>query len=580
MIADRYLQLRAELETAMIGLLRLAVELQRGGSSADTLHGLLSDIREPLLFVVVGEVKAGKSSLLNALFGREFAKADVLPATDRICIFRYGDEEKTVDVSPQLIERFLPIDFLRDFNVVDTPGTNTMVAEHQQITEKFVPRADLVLFVFSVTNPWTQSAWELLNLVQKRWLKHVVFVLQQSDLRDAAEVEVIRRHLSDTAMQKLGFAPPIFAVSAKQSLLARAGVGDAEALVRSSGFTALEEQIGRVVTDASERMTKLQSAWKTSKILLGEIAGDLRSAFALIARDEERLQRITEFLQARKEQTLRQVHGFSRGIEQACRECAREGTRLLEQRLNFWTTFKLIWRRDGWQREFQGEMEGKLRAIIEPQIENAVQLLETDLRGIWPQLQDMIEAHFGSDLQAQAPRTPPDFARQRRELLNGIQLTLAERISGRGIEEQLAAIFRETSDRLRIPAGLVAAGGLVAVIAAMSSAAVADVTGILAISAALLGTFVAHRQRQKILETYGVQMEAKRGELVAAIESQITHAIEIFYREIGGAFQPLAAFCVAQRRQHAPMIERVSDLEKTFDALRGRLPTENADATA
>src|SRR5205823_14668431 len=104
---------------------------QRSAGSLETLQALLANIREPLLFVVVGEVKAGKSSLLNALFGREFAKADVLPATDRVCIFRYGAEEKTVDVSPQLIERFLPIEFLRDFNVVDTPGSYTLVPQHQ-----------------------------------------------------------------------------------------------------------------------------------------------------------------------------------------------------------------------------------------------------------------------------------------------------------------------------------------------------------------------------------------------------------------------------------------------------------------
>ena len=166
MIADNYLQLRTDLETALIRLLRLGADLHRSPGSLETLHALLIDIRQPLLFVVVGEVKAGKSSLLNALFGREFAKTGVLPATDRVCIFRYGEVEKTVDVSPQLIERFLPIDFLRDFNVVDTPGTNTMVAEHQRITEEFVPRADLVLFVFSVVNPWTQSAWDLLAFVQ------------------------------------------------------------------------------------------------------------------------------------------------------------------------------------------------------------------------------------------------------------------------------------------------------------------------------------------------------------------------------------------------------------------------------
>src|SRR5436190_15539685 len=130
MIADNYLQLRTEVETALGGLLKLSSDMRRDSATLDTLHGLLLDVREPLLFVVVGEVKAGKSSLLNALFGKEFAKVDVRPATDRVYIFRHGAEEKSVEISPQLTERYLPISFLHDFNVVDTPGTNTMVAAH------------------------------------------------------------------------------------------------------------------------------------------------------------------------------------------------------------------------------------------------------------------------------------------------------------------------------------------------------------------------------------------------------------------------------------------------------------------
>ena len=87
-----------------------------------------------------------------------------------------------------------------------------------------------------------------------------------------------------------------------------------------------------------------------------------------------------------------------------------------------------------------------------------------------------------------------------------------------------------------------------ALIAAMSSAAVADVTGVLAISAAILGTVMAERQRRKIVRTYTGQMEAKRGELLQAIEQQITRAVEVFYAEINAAFQPLAAFCAAPWR--------------------------------
>src|SRR5256886_178063 len=327
MIADHYLQLRSELETALGDLLKLGSEMRRPSSSLDTIQGLFTDIREPLLIVAVGEVKSGKSSLLNALFGEEFARVDVLPATDRVCIFRYADFEKTVDVSPQLTERHLPIPFLRDFNVVDTPGTNTMVAEHQRITESFIPRADLILFVFSVVNPWTQSAWDLLGFVQKKWLKNIVFVLQQADLREPAEIAVIRRHLQDTALQKLGTAPPIFAVSARQALLARTGAPGAGGLEEKSEIVPLEEHIDLIMSDASAHALKLRSAWQTAQVVLQEVASEVGEAFRTIRQDEERFERLMHFLQARKEQTLRQVHGVVRGIEQACRDCAAQGTR-------------------------------------------------------------------------------------------------------------------------------------------------------------------------------------------------------------------------------------------------------------
>lgn len=46
---------------------------------------------------------------------------------------------------------------LRQLNVVDTPGTNVILERQQKITEEFVPRADLVLFVISADRPFTES---------------------------------------------------------------------------------------------------------------------------------------------------------------------------------------------------------------------------------------------------------------------------------------------------------------------------------------------------------------------------------------------------------------------------------------
>jgi len=571
MIADNYLQLRTELETALGKLLRLSSEMRRDPATLDTLHGLLTDVREPLLFVVVGEVKAGKSSLLNALFGQEFAKVDVLPATDRVYIFRHGTEEKSVEVSPQLTERYLPISFLQDFNVVDTPGTNTMVPEHQTITESFVPRADIVLFVFSVTNPWSQSGWQLLDLVQKKWLKNVVFVLQQADLRHSAEVEVIHRHLQDTAMRKLGFAPPIFPVSARKALLVKTTGIAKEDLWRESGFGPLEDQINRMVTESGVRFVKLQSTTSTAGVILNEVADEIHGSMEMIARDEKQLGRVNEFLQVRKDQTLRQVAGFLRGVEQACRECARQGTQLLEEKLSFWKTWRLVWSRAQWQHDFQTDVEAKLRQTVEPQIENAVQLLETDLRGLWPQLQDAIEAQVASEGKNRVRKTLPDFARQRRELLQSIELTLVERVAGKAVEEQLARMFRETAAWLRLPAGIAAAGGIITVIVAMSSASVADVTGTLAVSAAVIGTIVAFTQRRKILVAYEKEMEKKRDELVNAIEQQMKHAIDLFYKEIAVAFEPLAAFCIAERKRYEPLVEQGDALKELLAGIARRL---------
>jgi phage-related tail protein len=260
-----------------------------------------------------------------------------------------------------------------------------------------------------------------------------------------------------------------------------------------------------------------------------------------------------------------------RGIEQACRDSAEHGTKLLEEKLSFFKTWRLIWSRAKWQEDFQHDVEAQLRATVQPQVENAVQLLETDLRSLWPQLQDVIETQFASEGKARLGKTVPDFARQRRELLQAIQLTLVERIAGKGLEEQLARMFAESAAWLRWPAGVAAAGGLATVLAAMVSASAADVTGVIAGSAAVLGTFFAFSQRRKILSAYHEQMETKRKELTTAVEQQMHQAVDIFYNEIAAAFQPLSTFCTAERARYEPLLRRVESLKTTFAELKQRL---------
>ena len=351
----------------------------------------------------------------------------------------------------------------------------------------------------------------------------------------------------------------------------RTGAGDREQLWRESDFQPLEDQINLIVAESSSRILKLRSTLQTGRVMLEEVSDQLRKSVDVIGRDEARLEQVNVLLQARSEQTSRQAAGFLRGVEQACHEATTEGIKILQKRLSFWRTCKLIWGGGESPRDFQIEIEAKLKQTIQPQVEHAVRLLESDLRGIWPQLHDLIQDRLTGDLRNQIPQTTPDFARQRRELLQSIELALMERTAARTTEQLLTEQFGETTNRLRIPIGVAAAGGIATAIAAASSAAVADITGVVAISAATIGTVLVFTQRRKTLRAYEKQMKTKCAELLKAIEEKLQRAISMFYQELTGTFQPLSAFCVAQRRMHEPLLQRTEEVERQFESLKTRI---------
>jgi len=570
MIADRYLQLKGELESGLAGLIKLGSEMQRPAEQLDTLQALLRDISEPLLFVVAGEVKSGKSSLLNALFGDEFAKVDVLPATDRVYIFRYASEEKSTEVSSKLTERYLPIPFLRDFNVVDTPGTNTMVKEHQMVAEDFMPRADIVLFVFSVANPWTQSNWEFLDFLQKTWLKNLIFVLQQIDLREPTEIDVIHRHLQDTAMRRLGFVPPIFAVSARKALLARTSGLDKEKLWEESAFAPLEEQIDFIVTQSSPRMLKLRSTFQTARVALDDLNQEIRGFLDKISADTAVLDRLDGILATRREQMLRQTTTLVREVERAYDETTKGRAQLLQQSQSWWRSFSLIWRRTAGQQELHSKLEAQLRELMQPQMEKAIGTLEADLRGLWPQMQDLLENQLSADLQKEARQSVPDFAGQRREFSESIQTAFIDILAGKALQERLARSYSQTSISLRIIVAIIIIAGTVAVFTKMQSAVAASALVIAGIGG-ITAIFLAFNHRRKVLRDYERQLSPKRTEFTQTLEKQFAKAIDSFCAEMAKKFRSLSEICQTRLRRYQPWSRRADDLEPKFAELKSRL---------
>ena len=76
-----------------------------------------------------------------------------------------------------------PAPLLREIHIVDTPGTNAIMREHEAITAEFVPRSDLVLFVTSADRPFTETERAFLEQV-RGWGKKIVIVINKIDILD------------------------------------------------------------------------------------------------------------------------------------------------------------------------------------------------------------------------------------------------------------------------------------------------------------------------------------------------------------------------------------------------------------
>jgi small GTP-binding protein len=560
MLSEAFFQARADLGTALFTLSTLAHDLRAPQETIRTLNELGTSLREPFLFVVVGEVKAGKSSLLNSLFGREFCKVDVLPTTDKIYVFKHADEERDVPVSPQLTECYRTSPFLHEFNIVDTPGTNTIVPEHEAITRQFLPLADLCLCVFSATNPWGATAWQFLQHLHRKWLKKVVFVLQQRDLRSPAEIESIVAHMRQTMLQKIGESCAIFPVSARQAWTAKhtEDVAARATLWQESGFDALEEYISASITSGSTRSDKLGSVCRSAQVILADFSQQVSAAADVVNADLSKLRELRHVLEERKDQSFRQVGGVLWTIAQASERTQKRGEELLKEKLTFTGTLKLIFGKGGWGNFFQAELESRQREMLTKIVRESLELIEADLKSVWKQVHELMQRSFSL---RELPLLP-DFARQRKELLDRIDLALIERTDGAEFQRHMQRAFADTASWLRVPAGVFAAGGIGAVVAAaLTKATILDITGTVAGFGAVTGTLVAVTKRRKILREYRQQMDEKREAMVQAVEDHLRHAVKRFYVELEQVFQPIEAFSEAQKKTMEPSLASVRDLE-------------------
>jgi GTPase Era involved in 16S rRNA processing len=280
-------------------------ELER--AVGELTHKLAED---RFYLTMVGQFSRGKSTLMNAILGRDYLPSGIVPTTSAIAAVSYGSREKVVlrragsnltseiaigeladfvteRINPgnreqiEMAEVQVPVEILqRGFFLVDTPGLGSAVRENTATTLNFLPSADAIVFVTSCDAPLTAGELGYLRECRSS-VRQMFLVVNKMDLVPEAEREQVMEFVETKLQQELeDINVHPYAVSAKGGLAARLN-SDAGKLLES-GLPQLEADIVDYITEHKQRDFLLQVCARASELLAG----------SSVARREELLVRL------------------------------------------------------------------------------------------------------------------------------------------------------------------------------------------------------------------------------------------------------------------------------------------------
>jgi GTP-binding protein EngB required for normal cell division len=242
--------------------------------AAARIEGIVETLASDRVTVsVLGKAKRGKSTLVNALLGRNddaVAPIDRLPASSCVSRFTHGTEDKATVTFLDGKQEAIPFERIREFvteegnpgnrrevrlldisgrfdgidsNVVlvDTPGAGSIHEHHDALLFEFIPQSDAVVFLMTARMPIDQDEKKLLGEIKKADVRRLFFVvnrIDESDPQDLADAESHAR----AVLGEVGISPQkYYRISAKRAFEGdAAGSGVAELLsdIRTSIIAA------------------------------------------------------------------------------------------------------------------------------------------------------------------------------------------------------------------------------------------------------------------------------------------------------------------------------------------------------
>jgi small GTP-binding protein len=563
-IVDERLRPLIESEKEILGeLQRLAVAGERD-DDARQLAEIVEAIDELFLLVIVGEFNSGKSSFINALFGEKSRVEGPIPVDDRITIMKYGEEREERTIAAFVAESRAPVEFLRDIAIVDTPGTNSVVRQHQEITERFVPRADLVLFLTSIDRPLTESELQFLTFI-RRWGKKIVFVVNKIDTKEPDEIDQVVAYVDEKVRELLGFRPTIFPVSARLALSAKLGSSPRD--WTRSRFEPLEDYVFHTLSEAERMRLKLLSPIDSASTVARALAEVQDARRDILADDAAKIARIEEQLEAARAEMRSNFEKFVLRVDALVVSLRDRGVDFLDRhvRLNH---LKMLRSETLFREAFEREVLAEWNADLARAVDESVDWLVRGNMKLWNDTLEYFNAQVRkSDYDSKVlGRVGGQFVYEREEVHARIRKEADARVRSLDHREECRRVIDSAIGGLQQSVGLGAtAVGLGYALATAFTSVALDVTGVAAATVLFAASFfILPYKRHRAIEQFRARAERLRLELKTALEEASHREIDRAVDNVREALDPYTRYV---KTEHAKVEERAASLAQARERL-------------
>lgn len=560
---EQILQQERELLHELLGFLD---NYQIDPEDLQALDDSIQQLDDLFLLVVVGEFNAGKSALINALLGQNILPEGVTPTTTRINILRFGEESSRKQISRDILHVFSPAPFLRETSVVDTPGTNAIIREHEEITSRFIPRSDLILFVTSADRPFTESERQFLDLIRD-WKKKVVLVINKIDNLDNLEdVREIREYISRNVSRLLDFTPRIFPVSARLALQAKKG--DTETWEESQ-FESFENFVFETLDEESRFELKLLNPLGVGRHLVEQYLEYFSHRRQVVSEDLNLIREVEEQLERYRQDMLESFRLRLSDIDGVLVEMENRGGVFFDEYLRLSRILDLL-KTERIQQAFEEQVIQNVPEEIEARVTRIIDwIVEANLRQ-WQAVTDHL-AEGRQKHEGQVLGRGGNYGYDRERYLGIIQKEASRVLASYDRNQEAQAIASRARSAVAAAAALEAgAVGLGTVISLLASTMAADVTGVLiAGTIAALGFVIIPARRRAAKREMHIKVSRMREELTESLETHFEAEIHRSLENIRDTFAPYARYLRTELEKHQQALEnletfqtRMLDLER------------------